>query len=80
MVCVFAGIATRQARPIKPGSPEQFHHAISSTGLSAFNVMGKFTPYLKTGLTVLLVLVVYKLVLQPIVSKNDTAAKFLPSV
>lgn len=40
--------------------------------------MNKLKPYLMTGLTVLAVLVVYKLVIQPYAP--DSLKKYLPSV
>jgi hypothetical protein len=42
--------------------------------------MSKMKPFLQTALTVLAVLVVYKLIVQPAVIKNETLAKYLPAV
>ena len=42
--------------------------------------MSKIMPYLKTALTVIAILVVYKLIAQPTVQANATLSKYLPSV
>ena len=42
--------------------------------------MNKFAPYLKLLVSVVLVLAVYKLVIQPFASKSALLNKYLPSV
>ena len=42
--------------------------------------MGKFLPYLKLAGSVILILAIYKIALQPFITNNATAAKYLPSV
>lgn len=49
-------------------------------GKPTARLMNSIKPYIKTAVTILVILAVYKMFLQPLVAKNDTLAKYLPAV